>query len=64
MHLERLIPLALTLALGTYQVVAIEHGEIEEYNGKSIKWLQVGKGMWSGIPLEDWDDDGMSFQKH
>lgn len=59
MQLKQLTSVALTLVLGVTQVTALEHGDVEEYNGGTIRWLQVGKGMWSGIPIEDWDDDGM-----
>lgn len=58
MQFKQLTSLAFSLALGVTQVAAVEHGDVEEYNGGTIKWLQVGKGMWSGIPIDEWDDDG------
>lgn len=56
MHFKSLASVATALAVGLIQVAAITHGHVEDYNGGQIKWQQVGKEMWSGIPLDEWDD--------
>ena len=58
MHFKSLMSTAAAIALGSTQVAAISHGDVQDYNGSQVKWQQVGKGMWSGVPVEEWDDSG------
>lgn len=59
MLFKQFVPIAVALTLGTSQVSAASHGEVEDYDGGKIRWQQVAKGVFTGVPADQWDDNGM-----
>lgn len=59
MHYKNLLSVAAAVAFGSTQVAAeINHGDIEFINDQQIKWQQIGKGMWTSIPVDEWNETG------
>lgn len=56
MHFTNLVSTVAALALTATKVAAVSHGEVTDYNGADVKWQQLGKGMWTGVPVDEWDD--------
>lgn len=63
MLFKKFLATAVAFLLGATEVAAVTHGEVTDYNGGQVKWHQLGKGMWSGIPIDEWDDSGELSQK-
>lgn len=53
----QIVCLALTAAFTASQVSAIAHGEVADHDGKEIRWQQLGKGMYTGVPADEWNDE-------
>lgn len=60
MFYKDLISVALAAVLGTTVVFAIEHGEVTEISGEEYRWHQIAKDVWTGVPIREWDEDGMN----
>ncbi|KAJ3543272.1 hypothetical protein NM208_g3656 [Fusarium decemcellulare] len=56
MHYTRFLTGAAALVLGAQGVFGISHGELAEYNGKNIRWHELAKGVFTGVPEDEWDD--------
>ncbi|KAF4463779.1 hypothetical protein FALBO_9401 [Fusarium albosuccineum] len=55
MQFKQLI-VAAAVALGAGQVAATVHGELGDHNGLAIRWHQLAKGVYTGVPAHKWDD--------
>ncbi|KAG5743464.1 hypothetical protein H9Q70_013819 [Fusarium xylarioides] len=42
--------------LGAQGVLGVKHGEISEFDGKNVRWQELAKGVFTGIPEREWDD--------
>lgn len=58
MHFVNTVQAIAFVVLSATKVVAIEHGDVTVYKGGEVKWQQLGQGMWTGIPLDEWDEGG------
>lgn len=58
MHFANILSTVAIAALSATTVAAVEHGDVTVYDGAEVKWQQLGKGMWTGIPVNDWDEGG------
>ncbi|KAF5011281.1 hypothetical protein FDECE_2581 [Fusarium decemcellulare] len=56
MYLTKILLTVAIAAFGATKIAAVEHGDVTAYNGGEIKWQQLGKGMWTGIPVDEWDE--------
>lgn len=61
MHFNNLISSAAALTFAATKVAAVTHGEETDFNGAPVKWQQIGKGIWTGIPVDEWDDESEHF---
>lgn len=52
---------ALAVAFGASVAVATSHGELLEHNGVAMRYQQLGKGIFVGVPADEWDESGMSI---
>lgn len=59
MHFNKLVP-ALAVAIGATQAAAYRHGEVAEVSGKVFRWQQLAEDVFTGIPIDEWDDNGKS----
>ncbi|KAF4473001.1 hypothetical protein FALBO_109 [Fusarium albosuccineum] len=48
---------AVAVVLGTQGALGISHGEVGEFNGKNFRWQELAKGIFTGVPEEEWDDN-------
>lgn len=58
MMYKSLISAAAAAFIGSVGVSAVSHGEVAAYGDGNIRWQQVGEGMFTGIPEDEWDDAG------
>ncbi|KAF5712422.1 hypothetical protein FMUND_8517 [Fusarium mundagurra] len=42
--------------LGVQGVLGVKHGEVSEFDGKNVRWQELAKGVFTGIPENEWDD--------
>jgi len=56
MYFNKLVP-ALAVAIGATQAAAFYHGEVDEISGQVIRWQQLAEGVFTGVPVEKWDDN-------
>ncbi|KAF4496665.1 hypothetical protein FAGAP_7156 [Fusarium agapanthi] len=42
--------------LGAQRVFGINHGKISEFDGKSVRWQELAKAVFTGVPENEWDD--------
>lgn len=42
--------------LGAQGALAVKHGEISEFDGKNVRWQELAKGVFTGVPESEWDD--------
>lgn len=42
--------------LGAQGALAVKHGEISEFDGKTVRWQELAKGVFTGVPENEWDD--------
>ncbi|KAF4450123.1 hypothetical protein F53441_6722 [Fusarium austroafricanum] len=47
---------AMAILLGTQGAFGLSHGEISEFNGKNVRWQELAKGVFTGVPENEWDD--------
>ncbi|OTA99233.1 hypothetical protein M426DRAFT_257247 [Hypoxylon sp. CI-4A] len=47
---------AITVACSAGAAVAMEHGEYARHNGVTVRYHQMARGVFSGVPAEKWDD--------
>lgn len=50
----------LAAALGATQVATYSHGEESEFNGLAVRWQQLARGVFTGVPVEEWDSKSTS----
>ncbi|KAF5004998.1 hypothetical protein FDECE_8523 [Fusarium decemcellulare] len=48
---------AVAVVLGSQGVFGISNGEVGEFNGKNIRWQELAKGIFTGVPEEEWDNN-------
>lgn len=51
---------AIAAMLGAQGAFGISHGEVSEYYGKNVRWQELAKGIFTGVPEEEWDDNRKS----
>jgi hypothetical protein len=60
MYFNKLVP-ALAVAIGATQAAAYRHGEVAEVSGKTFRWQQLAEGVFTGVPIDEWDDNGKTL---
>ncbi|KAH6970217.1 hypothetical protein DER45DRAFT_640289 [Fusarium avenaceum] len=53
---SRLLTGAMALFLGAQGAFALNHGEVTEFDGKNVRWQELAKGMFTGVPEDKWDE--------
>jgi hypothetical protein len=49
---------AIALACSATTAVAVSHGQFAEYDGKVVRYQQLAPGVFTGIPVDEWNDTG------
>lgn len=42
--------------LGAQGALSVKHGEISEFDGKNVRWQELAKGVFTGVPENEWDN--------
>lgn len=50
---------AIALACSASTVVAVSHGQFAEYDGKVVRYQQLAPGVFTGIPVDEWNETSM-----
>ncbi|KAM0238416.1 hypothetical protein ACHAP5_008606 [Fusarium lateritium] len=53
---SRLLAGAIAILLGGQGASALNHGEITEFDGKNVRWQELAKGIFTGVPEDEWDE--------
>lgn len=53
---SRLLAGAMALFLGAQGAFALNHGEVTEFDGKNVRWQELAKGIFTGVPEDKWDE--------
>ncbi|KAH7263770.1 hypothetical protein BKA59DRAFT_506786 [Fusarium tricinctum] len=53
---SRLFASAMALFLGAQGALALNHGEVTEFDGKNVRWQELAKGIFTGVPEDKWDE--------
>lgn len=61
---KQVITVFAALAWGASSVAAIEHGEYGNFDGLEVRWQQLSRDTFTGVPVKKWDDAGMWFSHH
>ncbi|KAI1081810.1 hypothetical protein F5B20DRAFT_58244 [Whalleya microplaca] len=56
MQFKQLIT-AFAVMCGASMTLAQEHGEFADHNGLVIRYHQLARGVWTGVPADEWDDE-------
>lgn len=58
MHYTKFIA-ASAITWGTIHATAMSHGESGSFNGLTIRYQQLAPDVFTGVPVDEWDDEGM-----
>ncbi|KAF5655653.1 hypothetical protein FHETE_11158, partial [Fusarium heterosporum] len=47
---------AMAFFLGAQGALALNHGEVTEFDGKNFRWQELAKGVFTGVPEDKWDE--------
>lgn len=56
MRYTQLLTCAVAVALGAQEALSVAHGDISEFDGNDVRWQEIAKGVFTGVPREKWDD--------
>lgn len=58
MLFANILSTAAIAAFSATKVATVEHGDVTAYDGVEVKWQQLGERIWTGIPVDEWNEDG------
>ncbi|KAL7623121.1 hypothetical protein AAE478_006801 [Parahypoxylon ruwenzoriense] len=57
MQFKQLVVALSIMGWGAFETVAMEHGEYADHNGLVIRYHQLARGVFVGVPADSWDDE-------